>query len=282
MVETTRFTHEGTELSALLFRPGGSRGPVPAVVAAQGFGNIKEVFLPVIGEHLAAAGIATLAFDYAGFGDSGGAPRQHVDPEAQLAEYGSALSCLSQLDGIDPQRLGVFGISLAGGHAIRLTATDERVRCAMALVPFFEINSAEASADLLDAIMVDAMARERGEPHGTIPIVGQPGDLAVITEGGAADILIDAAPNLCNEVTLASLIEMSSYNPLAGVDALRAPLRVVLGSEDSVNPAAISRSALAPFAGVDYVELPAGHFSIFTDHADDLVTASIEWFTRHL
>ena len=282
MVETTTFTHDGTELAALLFRPDGSRGPVPAVIAAQGFGNIKDVLLPVIGEHLAAAGVATLAFDYAGFGDRAGEPRQRVDPNAQLAGYGAALSYLSELDGIDPERLGVFGISLAGGHVIRLAATDDRVRCALAVGPFFETNSAEVPAELLDAIIADAVAREQGETYGTIPIIGQPGDLAVITEDRAADILIDAPPNLCNEVTLASLVEMSSYKPLDGVEALRAPLRVVLGSEDSVNPAAISRAALAPFAGVDYVELPAGHFSIFTDHLDDLLTATVEWFTRTL
>lgn len=284
MVESTTFTHDGIRLSALLFRPDGADGPVPAVVVAQGFGNVKEVVLPELGEHLAAAGIATLAFDFGGFGDSGsvGDLRQHVDPTAQLAQYRSALGYVETLDGIDADRLGVCGISLSGGHAMRLAATDDRVRCAVAIVPFVELNSSDASPDLLEAIIADVGARGRGEPFGMIPIVGQPGDLAVLTADGAGDIVLDAAPNLRNEVTLASLIEMAEYKPLAGIEAFAAPVRAILGTADTVNPPTLARAALAPFADVDLVDLPADHFSIFTDHLDETAASTAEWFTRHL
>jgi dienelactone hydrolase len=285
MIEPTAFTYGGTSLAATLYRPDGAVGPVPAVVAAQGFGNVKEVFLPHLAEHLAEAGIATLAFDFAGFGDSGGEPRQHVDPVAQLAQYGAALGDLAQRDGIDADRLGVCGVSLAGGHAMRLSATDARVRCAVGLVPFIATDSTGTPPELIEAIIADATARERGEPYGTIPMIGQPGDLAVITADAAAemlDFMTGLAPNLRNEVTLASLLEVAAYQPLAGIDALHAPLRVVLATQDSVNPPAAARAALKPFGGVDQIEIPGTHFSVFTNHFAETVAATVEWFSLNL
>lgn len=285
VIEHTTFNHGDTALAALLSRPDAAAGAVPAVVTAQGFGNVKEVTLPSLAEHLARAGIATLAFDYAGFGDSGGEPRQHVNPADQLAQFRTALGHLGDLDGIDADRLGVWGPSLAGGHAIHLAATDHRVRCAVAVVPFVDTDATETPPQLLDAIIADAMAREQGGAYGTIPILGAPGTTAVITTDSAAAVaesLLDAAPNLRNEVTLASLIEMAGYKPLAGVDALRAPLRVVLATDDSVNPAAAARTALEPLDDVDVVELTADHFSVFTDHLGETIAASVEWFSLNL
>lgn len=208
-----------------------------------------------------------------------------MDPAAQLAQFGTALGHLAELDGIDADRLGVWGPSLAGGHVLRLAATDDRVRCAVALVPFVDTDSTDTPPELLEAIIADAVARDGGAEYRTIPIVGPPGDLAVITTDAAAEmgeVMADAAPTLLNEVTIASLIEMAAYKPLADVDAIRVPLRVVLASEDSVNPAAATRAALEPFEGVDQVELPATHFSVFTDHLDDTTAAIVEWFTLHL
>lgn len=285
MIETTTFTHEGTTLAATLFRPDGAAHPVPAVVSAQGFGNVKEVFLPAVAEQLAGAGIASLHFDYAGFGDSGGEPRQHVEPVAQLAQFDTALGHLAGLNGIDAGRIGVWGPSLAGGHVMRLAATDGRVRCALAMVPFVETDATNTPPALLDAIVTDMAARERGEVHGTIALVGPPGDLAVITDDDAAEmgeLMVEIAPNLHNEVTLASLIELAAYRPLTGVDAFRSPIRVILAMQDTVNPPTTTRAALDPFEGVDEVELDGTHFSVFVDHSDELIAATVEWFTLHL
>ena len=68
-------------------------------------------------------GIATLIFDYVGFGASGGELRQHVDPAAQVAQFRRALDWLTADPRIDASRLGVWGPSMAGGHTLTLAAT---------------------------------------------------------------------------------------------------------------------------------------------------------------
>jgi len=285
VIETMVFGHEGTALAATLYRPDDERGPVRAVVAASGFGGVKEMGLPALADRLAAAGIATLLFDYAGFGASAGEPRQHVDPWSQVAQYRSALDHLGHLRGIDPERLGVVGPSLGGGHAMHLAATDGRVRAAVAVVPFVTLDSSDAPAGLVEAVMADADARRRGEPGAVIPLVGRPGETAVLTADGAWEWVISQLGEdtaIANEVTLASLAEISAYRPLDGVERIGAPLRVIVGAHDTVNPSSLTLDALAPFDGVDVVELPATHFSVFDEHGEATLAAGVDWFERHL
>src|SRR2546425_11803226 len=55
-----------------------SRQRVPAVAMAHGIGYVKEMYLEPYARLFAAAGIAALAFDFRGFGGSGGGPRPPV------------------------------------------------------------------------------------------------------------------------------------------------------------------------------------------------------------
>jgi dienelactone hydrolase len=281
------FDHDGTRLSGTWYWPrtGADAVAAPVAIAAPGFGGVKEMGLPSGAEILAAAGIAVLTFDYAGFGGSEGEPRQHVDPQAQLAQFRSAISYVSTVVGIDPERIGLWGISLAGGHALRLAATDDRVKCAVSIVPFVEVNSGGAPPELIDAIVADVAARSEGKPHGTVPIVGRPGELCVLTNDGALEWVqsqIAGIDGLDDFVTLASLVEASQYRPLDGVVSFRSPVRVIVGTEDTVNPASLTMSALEPFGSVDVVEFPATHFSIFEEHSEAMMASTLEWFTMHL
>lgn len=54
-----------------------SRGR-PCVVMANGFGGTKDTGLLNFAEPLSKAGFDTFIFDYRGFGESGGFPRQNV------------------------------------------------------------------------------------------------------------------------------------------------------------------------------------------------------------
>src|SRR5689334_6077850 len=53
-------------------------GRRPCVVMAHGFGGTRDTGLLAYAEGFAAAGLDVLAFDYRGFGTSGGTPRQRV------------------------------------------------------------------------------------------------------------------------------------------------------------------------------------------------------------
>src|SRR5437764_2703088 len=116
---------EGTTLRGWLYRPDGD-GPVPGVVMAHGFSAVKEMYLDSFAEVFAAAGVAALVFDNRNFGASDGEPRYEIDPWAQVRDYRHAISYLQTVPGIDRDRIGVWGSSYSGGHALVLGAITRR------------------------------------------------------------------------------------------------------------------------------------------------------------
>ena len=85
-----RFDSGETYCSAWLYLPEGVKKP-PVVILGHGFGAIREMRLDAFSERFAAAGIATLAFTYRYFGDSGGMPRQLMSVKRQLQDWDAAL-----------------------------------------------------------------------------------------------------------------------------------------------------------------------------------------------
>ena len=112
--------------AAWLYRPGAAAGPVPCVVMAHGFTATRGDRLPAYAERFAAGGLAVLLFDYRHFGDSSGTPRQLLDIGRQQADYRAAVAFARTLEGIDAQRIGLFGTSFSGGHVVAVAAQDPR------------------------------------------------------------------------------------------------------------------------------------------------------------
>jgi uncharacterized protein len=135
MREDVRFASGGEECAAWLWPPADSDAPAPCVVLGHGFGALKEARLDAYAERFSAAGYAALAFDYRHFGGSDGEPRQLVDIARQRADWQAAVGFTRGLEGVDSDRIAVWGSSLAGGHVIHTAAVDDRVAAAIAQVP---------------------------------------------------------------------------------------------------------------------------------------------------
>jgi pimeloyl-ACP methyl ester carboxylesterase len=133
--EDVEFLSEGTTVRGWLYRPDGATDDVPAVVLAGGWCYVRELVMPHYAERFAAEGIAALVFDYRNLGVSDGEPRQHLDPWAQIRDYQNAISFLEHADGIDPDRIGAWGISYSGGHVLVAAATDPRVKAIVSQIP---------------------------------------------------------------------------------------------------------------------------------------------------
>jgi dienelactone hydrolase len=257
------------------------------VVTAPGFGGVKEMLIPAYAEAMAGAGVACLAFDYAGFGESDGDPRQHVDPRAQARAFVDALDALSKDASIDARRLGAWGTSLSGGHTLRIAARDHRVRCAVAIIPFV---GPPTSPDfrLVWEVVADATRRVLGRRGRMIASAGKPGTMAIMTSDGAAEWLAGMAanaPSFRNEVTVSSLWNMARYDVSRDAMSIAIPLRVILATRDSITPAAKVRAAFSKnprLVSVDFVEFPETHFELFGRHNEETIRLTVEWFERHL
>src|ERR1700726_4878764 len=124
----------GIELGAWLCLPKGD-GIRPAITMAHGFGGTKEHGLERFALAFAAAGFVVLVHDHRNFGTSGGDLRGDIDPWQQIADWRRAISYLESRAEVDPTRIGLWGTSYAGGHALVLGATDRRLRCIVSQVP---------------------------------------------------------------------------------------------------------------------------------------------------
>ncbi|MEZ5122800.1 MAG: alpha/beta fold hydrolase [Solirubrobacterales bacterium] len=132
------FQSGGDIVRGWLYTPDRGDGPFPTIVMAGGWCYVKELVQPHYAEMYANAGLAALLFDYRNFGSSDGARRQHIDPNMQLADYRNAISFAETLDEVDAERIGVWGLSYSGGHALILGATDPRVKCVASQIPVID------------------------------------------------------------------------------------------------------------------------------------------------
>jgi pimeloyl-ACP methyl ester carboxylesterase len=118
------FYSEGTACAARVYRPVaqtvGVDVPRPVIVMGHGFGGVRALRLYAYAERFVAAGYLVVVFDYRGFGESEGSPRQVLDVGMQLQDWRAALSFARALPGADPERLIAWGTSFGGGHVITL------------------------------------------------------------------------------------------------------------------------------------------------------------------
>ena len=110
----------------------------PVVVMAHGLAGTKDSGLAAFAEPLAEAGCDVVAFDYRGFGGSDGSPRQTVSMAGQLADYQAVADAARTLDGVDPARLVLWGVSLAGGHVLAAAAARDDVAAVVSLTPLVD------------------------------------------------------------------------------------------------------------------------------------------------
>src|ERR1700738_3323198 len=169
--EDIAFTAEGgVTLRGTLYLPDGA-GPHQAITMAHGYGGVKEHGILCFAEAFAAGGVVVLVHDHRSFGARGGQPRQDIDPWQQIADWRRAISYLQSRSEVDTDRIGLWGTSYAGGHAIILGATDRRLRCVVAQVPTISGYQQglrrippEAVAALEESLDADEQAQSYGEP----------------------------------------------------------------------------------------------------------------------
>ena len=289
--EDVRFRSGADRISAWLYRPERG-GPAPALVMAHGLGAVRTMRLDAYAERFSAAGYACLVFDYRNFGDSEGQPRQLLDIGMQLADWAAAVAHARTLDGVDHDRIGVWGTSFGGGHVIATAARVPGIKAAVAQCPFTD---GVASARTLSPVIFgrvglmaarDLVAARLGRSPVTIPAAGKPGEVALMN---APDVypgytrLVPAGQTVPNEVAARLALKVITYRPGRLAAKVACPILFCVCEADSVAPPVptLRYAAKAPRGEVRMY--PEGHFDIYVGDAFERVVADqLAFLDRHL
>ena len=284
------FDSSGDECRAWLFMPDIDRPPL--VILGHGLGATREHGLAPYARRFAEAGMATLAFTYRHFGDSGGHPRQLLDIEHQLSDWAAALDWARNFDEIDSSRIALWGSSFGGGHVIEVAARDGGVAAVVSQCPFtdgFAAARAASPRSLVRAAIPalrDELARILNKPPVMVPLVGPPGSAALMTspdsEAGYR-ALIPPDTDFSNDVAARFIGRASFYRPGRSARNVKAPILFCICDTDAVAPAttALRYAATAPRGEVK--RYPIGHFDIYLGEPfEQAVADQTEFLTRQL
>ncbi|MDR6972892.1 fermentation-respiration switch protein FrsA (DUF1100 family) [Leifsonia shinshuensis] len=269
----------------------------PAVTVAHGFGGLAEGGLMHYAERFADAGFVSIIHDHRTFGRSGGWPRQDIDPWQQILDWRLVITYLQQLPDVDPDRIGLFGSSYGGGHALVLAGSDRRIKAVVAQVPTISgyeqglrrNPTPEATQALRDRFIADERARLRGEePARQLLVTTDPDVPSVYKDPGMIEyeeqFPMDDLGRFDHKITLRSTLKAQMYDPGVWVERIApTPLLMICGTQDTMTPTDLQRAAFER-AGEPkrLITFEGGHFGGYVDHFETAGGGAAAWFTEYL
>lgn len=172
---------------AMLFFPKGfsGSGKTAGIVLGQGWGG-THFAIEKYGARFAEKGFVAMVIDYRGWGYSDGfvtrtekgknddsvrvtrkktevvIKRTRLIPTKQVEDVRNAMSYLQGEPGVDPERIGLWASSSAGGNAIVVAALDARVKAIVMQVPAISgRRSPKGPYELRGRMLEDAIKRAR-------------------------------------------------------------------------------------------------------------------------
>jgi fermentation-respiration switch protein FrsA (DUF1100 family) len=138
--EQVGFVGDAAKLAGHLFLPDpvgvGETGPVPGVVVAGTWTSVKEQMADRYAEELARRGYAALSFDFTGYGESEGEPRDYESPELKVRDIRAAADFLAGHPAVGDGRLGALGVCAGAMYVSAFAAEDARVGSLALVAPW--------------------------------------------------------------------------------------------------------------------------------------------------
>ena len=295
--EVTYFS-DGVGCYAKIFYPKGfsSTNRTPGVVLGQGWAG-THFSIEKYAARFAERGLVAMAIDYRGWGSSDpfisqaqatvttADPTQALDarriiktktdvvlkrtrllPMKMIEDYRNAISFLQGEPGVDPDRIGVWGSSFAGGLSIMTAAQDARVKAVAVQIPSIPgKNSQPGPAQVRGAALADAIKRAR---------TGEGGEFET---GFSTRRMVDVETNQM----------VAEYRPFHLLTSIgeRPVLFVVAEKEELMNNRDHAYAAMEVLTGPKKLISVPGitHFEMYIDEPFEISSnAAAGWFREHL
>lgn len=295
MREVTYYS-DGTACYARIFFPKGflTTGKTPGVVLGQGWAG-THFSIEKYGARFAGRGLVAMVIDYRGWGMSDGFAsvsgpqrvggdwrrdetrftrskedvvfkRTRLLPLKMVEDYRNAISYLQGEPGVDPDRIGVWGSSFAGGHSLVVAALDARAKAVAIQVPGIAgKNTVPGPYKLEGALLEDAIKRART------------GQGAEFETGYSSRRMVDIETQQA----------VAEYRPLNYVPSIgaRPVLFIVAEKDELIKNENAARAAYNLLPGPkDYIEVPGiTHFEMYIGEAFERSSnAAAHWFRKYL
>lgn len=273
------FPSGGVACAARIYRPESIPGAgAPVVVMGHGFGGVRALRLYAYAEHFAAAGYLVVVFDYRGFGDSAGVPRQVLDVSMQHQDWRAALAFARQLSQADDQRVVAWGTSFGGGHVISVAGSGEPLAAVIAQVPHVSGPAAVRATGVRASLRVAPLgirdqvrallrrdpvyvecAAEPGEAGAMTTADALPGMNRLMSESGMAP---DDYPTY---VAARIVLKIGLYSPKRRASAITCPALVQIAEQDAITPRRVAEATAARMAHSTVKIYPCGHFDPYVE-----------------
>ncbi len=279
------FRSEGAELQGRHFSHGDEHRPV--VVMTHGTTATITMVIDVYARKIFDAGYDVLLFDHRNFGQSGGEPRQEINPWVQARGYRDAVSFLRSTEG--NRQIVLWGDSFSAGLALVAGALIEDISAVIAQIPVCGASIPEACFDanafrtIKEIFESGDVAGGPEQTTGPIPVVSfdQINNPSLLTPIQAYRWFIEHGgqhgsgwENWATRVIPATPVPCS---PFVTAPYLDLPVQMMIGTADEMVHCNIKaqKAVFDLFPGEkEFVEIPGGHFGLLWHPSDEFEAAA--------
>lgn len=291
------FLSGGTRCAATVFqRSSTDSSPQPVIVMAHGFGSPRALRLYAYAERFAEAGYAVVVFDYRGFGDSDGEPRQLLDISMQHADWRAALDFARTLPVVDPSKVVAWGTSFAGGHVLSVAGRGESLAAVIAQVPHVSGPSAVRATGLAASMRLAPFAiRDQingllGRDPVYVPLVDAPGRLGMMTTPdalpGLEKLIVDSGlkPDAYRQDVAARIgLKIGLYSPRRVVRKIECPTLIQIAQNDAITPRAVAEKVAGKIKNSTVRVYDCSHFDPYVEPMfPGVIADQLEFLRQHV
>ena len=295
-------TSDGVTLRGWFFQPEtrSKDQKLPCLVMAHGITCVKEMGLEEVASRLSSAlPLTCLVFDYRGFGSSDslpGQPRQEVIAAVQCSDLRDAITFAQTKDGVDRDKIGLWGYSFGGGHVVYLGAVDRRVKAVVSLAPmtdgwenFLRLARPDLVQQLNQGFEMDRMSRATGNPPMMLPVVSAdphgPSALPSPESHQYFSAWEHEKSTWKNELTLRSAEELRAYTlPFSHLEHITpTPVFMAINTRDTNTPPDIGMRAFAKLSEPkELCIVEANHYEMLGSSLDSWHEKQVAFLKRTL
>lgn len=282
--ETVRFHSLGENAVGALFCAHADE-PQPCMLICHGAGEFKENYFE-LAKHLAGRGIAALAIDMHGHGNTGG-ERFHVSMREWVADVQAGVDFLSNDTRIDPECIGAFGLSSGGTAILEAALVEPRLKALVALDP--TVRNAQPFVHTVAVWLLFAAGKLKKWVTGSdlrVPLAKGMGNIR-LTSDPQVEQRLRADPRLreaFNSFPFPGAVDCFFVHTLKRAGAITAPTLVLWGAEDELDPPETGRMLFEALRCPKSLRVVPGngHLGHLDRNREQVFALTSEWALQHL